>query len=93
MGPLIDEKAANEVLSFVKDAVDKGAQVLAGQGQSARHLGGGGRLRRRLVEPLHLEIGRNRAVRMIMDHADHQAPAVGLQAQLVQRSNQWNCQN
>ena len=38
MGPLIDEKAANEVLSFVTDAVDKGAQVVAGGGRGA--LGG-----------------------------------------------------
>jgi succinate-semialdehyde dehydrogenase/glutarate-semialdehyde dehydrogenase len=38
MGPLIDEKAANEVLSFVKDAVEKGAQVVAGGGRGA--LGG-----------------------------------------------------
>jgi succinate-semialdehyde dehydrogenase/glutarate-semialdehyde dehydrogenase len=30
MGPLIDEKAANEVLSFVEDAVAKGARVVAG---------------------------------------------------------------
>jgi succinate-semialdehyde dehydrogenase/glutarate-semialdehyde dehydrogenase len=38
MGPLIDEKAANEVLSFVSDAVAKGAQVLAGGRRGA--LGG-----------------------------------------------------
>jgi succinate-semialdehyde dehydrogenase/glutarate-semialdehyde dehydrogenase len=30
MGPLIDEKAANEVLSFVDDAVNRGATILAG---------------------------------------------------------------
>src|SRR5262249_55753985 len=30
MGPLIDEKAANEVLSFVEDAVARGARVVAG---------------------------------------------------------------
>ena len=30
MGPLIDEKAANEVLAFVEDAVGKGARVVAG---------------------------------------------------------------
>jgi len=30
MGPLIDEKAANEVMSFVDDAVTKGATVLCG---------------------------------------------------------------
>ncbi len=30
MGPLIDEKAANEVMSFVDDAVAKGATVLCG---------------------------------------------------------------
>jgi succinate-semialdehyde dehydrogenase/glutarate-semialdehyde dehydrogenase len=35
MGPLIDEKAANEVLSFVEDAVAKGATVLTGGRRSA----------------------------------------------------------
>jgi succinate-semialdehyde dehydrogenase/glutarate-semialdehyde dehydrogenase len=39
MGPLIDEGAANEVLSFVADAVAKGATVLTGGRRGA--LGGG----------------------------------------------------
>ena len=30
IGPLIDDKAANDVLSFIGDAVDKGARVVAG---------------------------------------------------------------
>jgi len=38
MGPLIDEKAANEVLSFIDDAVDRGATVLAGGSRAS--LGG-----------------------------------------------------
>jgi len=38
MGPLIDEKAANEVLSFIDDAVDRGATILAGGSRAS--LGG-----------------------------------------------------
>ena len=34
MGPLINEGAANDVLGFVADAVDKGANVVAGGGRS-----------------------------------------------------------
>ena len=38
MGPLIDETAANDVVSFINDAVEKGATVVAGGGRS--ELGG-----------------------------------------------------
>jgi len=34
IGPLISEEAANEVLSFVEDAVSRGAKVVAGGGRS-----------------------------------------------------------
>jgi succinate-semialdehyde dehydrogenase/glutarate-semialdehyde dehydrogenase len=34
VGPLITEKAANDVISFVEDAVAKGAKVVAGGGRS-----------------------------------------------------------
>jgi succinate-semialdehyde dehydrogenase/glutarate-semialdehyde dehydrogenase len=34
VGPLISEEAANEVLTFVDDAVSKGAKVVAGGGRS-----------------------------------------------------------
>jgi succinate-semialdehyde dehydrogenase/glutarate-semialdehyde dehydrogenase len=34
MGPLINEGAANDVLEFIGDAVDKGASVVAGGGRS-----------------------------------------------------------
>jgi len=34
MGPLINEGAANDVLAFIDDAVDKGAKVAAGGGRS-----------------------------------------------------------
>ncbi len=43
MGPLINERAANDVLDFVEDAVAKGANVAAGGGASA--------LGSRFVEP------------------------------------------
>jgi len=36
MGPLIDEKAANDVCGFIDDAVDKGAKVISGGGRSSR---------------------------------------------------------
>jgi len=38
MGPLIDQKAANDVIGFIENAVEKGAKVVAGGGLSA--LGG-----------------------------------------------------
>jgi succinate-semialdehyde dehydrogenase/glutarate-semialdehyde dehydrogenase len=38
MGPLIDQKAANDVIGFIDDAVEKGAKVVAGGGLSS--LGG-----------------------------------------------------
>lgn len=34
MGPLIDQKAANDVIEFIDDAVEKGAKVVAGGGLS-----------------------------------------------------------
>jgi len=34
MGPLIDQKAANDVIGFIDDAVEKGAKVVAGGGLS-----------------------------------------------------------
>jgi succinate-semialdehyde dehydrogenase/glutarate-semialdehyde dehydrogenase len=33
VGPLIDEQAADDVLAFIEDAVDKGAKVVAGGGR------------------------------------------------------------
>ena len=38
VGPLINERAANDVMAFIADAVEKGAKVAAGGGRSA--LGG-----------------------------------------------------